>query len=234
MTKPTGPGERTGFAFSNLSSRAPSRSVRVLRRLLAGVDKVEREIAPYAASWHGRNIAALGAAGPLWVVLGDSLSQGVGASSIDQGWVLQAWRALTERGIHYRVVNLSISGATVTDVIEREIPAMKGLAATPALVTVLIGSNDIIHRDLRASLAAHYQALMAVLPRGSLVAVTDHPRGALAEVNRVVQAAAAAGAVVAVPVRASGPRAEDHFHPSDSGYSLIAADFAVAIAARGA
>jgi hypothetical protein len=36
-----------------------------------------------------------------------------------------------------------------------------------------------------------------------------------------------------VPVRiAQGKRAEDHFHPSDEGYSLIAADFAAAIAAR--
>ena len=225
-----GPGS---FAFSNLSGRAPGRFLRTASRLLAGVGKVEHQIAPYAASWHERNITALGTAGPLWVVLGDSISQGVGASSVEQGWVLQAWRILAEQGIHYRIVNLSISGATITDVIEREIPAMKGLAAAPAVVTVFIGSNDILHHDLRMSLAAHYEELIDALPAGSLIAVTSQARGALAEINRTVAAAAATGAIQAVPVRiAQGKRAEDHFHPSDEGYSLIAADFAAAIAAR--
>ena len=63
--------------------------------------------------------------------------------------------------------------------------------------------------------------------------MTSQARGALAEINRTVAAAAATGAIQAVPVRiAQGKRAEDHFHPSDEGYSLIAADFATAIAAR--
>jgi lysophospholipase L1-like esterase len=159
--------------------------------------------------------------------------RGVGASSVEQGWVLQAWRILAEQGIYYRIVNLSISGATTTDVIEREIPAMNSLAAAPALVTVFIGSNDILHHDLRMNLAAHYQALIDAPPAGSLIAVTSKARGALAEINRTVAAAAATGAIQAVPVRiAQGKRAEDHFHPSDEGYSLIAADFAAAIAAR--
>jgi lysophospholipase L1-like esterase len=225
-----GPG---GFAFSNLSSRSPSRFLRVVSRLLTGVGMVEHQVAPYAASWHERNIMALGSAGPLWVVLGDSISQGVGASSVEEGWVPQAWRILAGQGLHYRVVNLSISGATTTDVIEREIPAMNGLAAAPALVTVLIGSNDILHHDLRATLAAHYSALIAALPSGSLIAVTSQARGALADINRTVAAAAATGTIQAVPVRiAAGKRAEDHFHPNDEGYALIAADFAAAIAAR--
>jgi lysophospholipase L1-like esterase len=228
-----GTGGAGSFAFSNLSSRAPSRFLRVASRLLAGVGTVEHQVAPYAASWHERNITALGSAGPLWVVLGDSISQGVGASSVEQGWVPQAWRILAGQGLHYRVVNLSISGATTTDVIEREIPAMNGLAAVPALVTVFIGSNDILHHDLRVNLAVHYQALIAALPAGSLIAVTRQARGALADINQTVAAAAAAGAVQAVPVRfARGKRAQDHFHPNDEGYALIAADFAAAIAAR--
>jgi hypothetical protein len=62
--------------------------------------------------------------------------------------------------------------------------------------------------------------------------VTSQARGALAEINQTVAAAAATGTIWAVPVRiAQGKRAEDHFHPSDEGYSLIAADFAAAIAA---
>jgi hypothetical protein len=42
-----------------------------------------------------------------------------------------------------------------------------------------------------------------------------------------------AGAVVAVPLHfAAGARAPDHFHPDDTGYAAIAADFTTAILAR--
>jgi lysophospholipase L1-like esterase len=52
-------------------------------------------------------------------MLGDSLSQGVGASSIEHGRVLQTQRALTGHGVRYRIVNLSFSGARVSDVSSR-------------------------------------------------------------------------------------------------------------------
>jgi hypothetical protein len=42
-----------------------------------------------------------------------------------------------------------------------------------------------------------------------------------------------AGAVVAVPLHlAADARAPDHFHPDDTGYAAIAADFTIAILAR--
>jgi lysophospholipase L1-like esterase len=221
------------FEYSNLNSREPSRFLRVACKLLPGVDRVEGQIAPYAASWHEHNLTVLAGDDPVWVVLGDSISQGIGATSIEQSWVLQAWRALAARGLRYRVVNLSISGATVTDVIDREIPAMHELATSPSVVTVFIGSNDIVHRELRAKLPANYQKLIAALPRGSFVAVTGRDHGALGEIDRIVQAAAATGDVVEVPVRiAAHQRAEDHFHPNDDAYALIAADFTAAIAAH--
>jgi lysophospholipase L1-like esterase len=233
MTDPPPGADEATFTFSNLSGRMPSWFLRLARKLLPGVDKVESEIAPFAQGWHELNIAALGSAEPLWVVLGDSLSQGIGASSIECGWVPQAARALEAKGIHYRVVNLSISGATVTDVIEREIPALKGLSGPAAVVTVLVGSNDILRRELRKTLPARYEELLALLPPGSLVAVTERGRGALGEINRIVAVADASGAVRAVPVRfGSNLRAEDHFHPNDEGYALLAADFAAAIEAH--
>jgi hypothetical protein len=80
------------FEYSNLNDRSPGWFFRLARRLLPGVGRVENEIKPYAQAWRQRNMAALASAGPLWVVLGDSLSQGVGASSIEHSWVLQTWR----------------------------------------------------------------------------------------------------------------------------------------------
>jgi lysophospholipase L1-like esterase len=221
------------FEYSNLNDRAPSRLLRLARRLLPGVDLVENEIKPYAEAWQERNLEALASADPLWVVLGDSLSQGVGASSVEHGWVLETWRALADHGVRYRIVNLSFSGARVSDVIDRQIPALAGLSALPALITVLIGSNDIIRRDLRARLPEHYRALLSALPPGALVATVPRGRGVQVEVNRIVAEAAKAGTVVAVPLQfATGGRAPDHFHPDDAGYAAIAADFTAAILAR--
>ncbi|MDQ2810532.1 MAG: SGNH/GDSL hydrolase family protein [Actinomycetota bacterium] len=221
------------FEYSNLNDRSPGRMLRLTRRLLPGVGLVENEIKPYAEAWHQRNLEAFASPGPLWVVLGDSLSQGVGASSIEHSWVLQAWRALAGRGVRYRIVNLSFSGARVSDVLNRQIPALAGLPAAPELVTVLIGSNDIIKRDLRARLPGHYRAMLSALPKGALVATVPRTRGVQAEVNRLVHEAEDAGAVVAVPLHfVAGARAPDHFHPDDTGYAAIAADFTTAILAR--
>lgn len=98
---------------------------------------------------------------------------------------------------------------------------------------MLIGSNDIIRRDLRARLPASYRAMLSALPAGALVATVPRTRGVQAEVNRIVYEAQNAGAVVAVPLHfAAGARAADHFHPDDTGYAAIADDFTAAILAR--
>ncbi len=221
------------FEYSNLSDRPPGRFVSVARRVLRGVARVEDQIPPYAAAWHEHNVAALGSDDPLWVALGDSLSQGIGASSIEQGWVLQTRRALAARGHPFRVVNLSISGARVSDVLDRELPALAGLATTPDLVTVLIGSNDIVQRELRAALPAHFQTLLDALPAGTFVGVVSHAHGVQAQVSDEVDWAALSGAVVAVPLRfAPHERASDHFHPNDAGHAVIAAGFTASILAR--
>ncbi|MHA3701965.1 SGNH/GDSL hydrolase family protein [Jatrophihabitans sp. YIM 134969] len=221
------------FAFDGVSDRRQGLFVQLARRLLPGVEHVEAEIAPYAAEWHAHNVAALAAPGPLWVVLGDSLSQGVGASSLGQSWVLQAARMLRAAGRPHRVVNLSISGARVLDVVEREIPAMGALTPTPDLVTVLVGSNDVVRGRLRSVLVDHYATLLRALPAGTFVAVPDRSFGVLRAVADLVNSAAANGAVVAVPARlTSRDRAEDHFHLDDHGYRLVAEDFVAAIRAH--
>jgi lysophospholipase L1-like esterase len=155
------------FEYSNLNDRSPGWLLRLARRLLPGVGLVENEIKPYAEAWQERNRKALASTDPLWVVLGDSLSQGVGASSIEHSWVLETQRALADRGFRYRIVNLSFSGARVSDVLSRQIPALAGLSAAPELITVLTGSNDIIKRDLRARLPEHYRASWDVAWRRS-------------------------------------------------------------------
>jgi lysophospholipase L1-like esterase len=233
VTDDRGGAAGPGFAYSNLSARSPGRFITVARRVLPGVAKVENEIAPYAAAWHERNIAALAAPGPLWVVLGDSISQGIGASSVDQGWVPQAWSLLHAAGIDYRVVNLSVSGARVADLIDRQLPAMNALAAAPDLVTVFTGSNDVIRKANRRALPQRFSQLLGLLPRGTMIATVPAPRGVLAQVNALLDHAAPARGLIEVPVQIPpNARAEDHFHPGDAGHAAIARAFAAAIRAR--
>jgi len=222
------------FSYSNLSGRPSSHVLNLLARILPGVKKVENEIAPYAAAWHEHNLAALATTEPLWVVLGDSLSQGVGASSIEHSWVLQARRLLAAAGLEYRVINLSVSGATVLDVLERQLPAMSGLASVPAMVTVLIGSNDVIHHDLRVSLLDHYRTLVDAVPPNTFVLLPERSGGVFGEIARLVADNSRADAVRAVAVHLSGRlRAEDHFHFNDNGYSQVANDFVTVVLQNG-
>jgi lysophospholipase L1-like esterase len=223
------------FSYSNLSGRPSSHILNLLARILPGVKKVENEIAPYAAAWHEHNLAALATTEPLWVVLGDSLSQGVGASSIEHSWVLQARRQLAAAGFEYRVINLSVSGATVLDVLDRQLPAMNGLASVPAMVTVLIGSNDVIHHDLRVALLDHYRTLVAAVPPNTFVLLPERSGGVFGEIARLVGDNLRANTVRLVSVHLSGRlRAEDHFHFNDNGYTQVADDFVAAVVQHGA
>jgi len=218
------------FSYSNLSGRSSSRVLNLLARILPGVKKVENEIAPYAAAWHEHNLVALASADPLWVVLGDSLSQGVGASSIEQSWVLVAGRQLAAAGHAYRIINFSVSGATVPDLLERQLPAMNGLGAVPDVVTVLIGSNDVIHHDLRVTLLEHYRTLVDAVPPNTFVLLPDRPGGIFGEISRLVVDNDRDGAVRPVLLHPSGRlRAEDHFHFNDNGYAQVANDFVAAV-----
>jgi lysophospholipase L1-like esterase len=230
MTAPKVELPSVTFSYSNLSGRPASFVLKLLARILPGVRKVENEIAPYAAAWHEHNLAALASTDPLWVVLGDSLSQGVGASSIAQSWVLQAQRQLAAEGRKFRIINLSVSGASVADVLDRQVPALNGLAAVPAMVSVLIGSNDVIHHDLRVALLDHYRTLVAAVPPNTFVLLPDRANGIFGEISQLVAGSGRTATVHAVTAHLSGRlRAEDHFHFNDDGYADVANDFVAAV-----
>jgi hypothetical protein len=46
-------------------------------------------------------------------------------------------------GSRLRLVNLSVTGARLRDVLTGQVPALAGLGDTVALVTVLAGANDM-------------------------------------------------------------------------------------------
>lgn len=223
-----------GLDYSNLSERPPGWFVSVAARLLPGVRDVQAQVGPYARAWRRHNDAALAATGPLWVALGDSMTQGVGAGSHDRGWVGQ----VAERMPGWRVVNLAITGGRVRDVLDRQLPAMESLGTVPDLVTVLIGSNDLFNPRLRGRLPADLGELLGRLPPGTVVGNQPGTHAAALEVNRLIDEAVAHRGLVLAELRDprtrnwGGKLAADHFHPDERGYAGMAEVFAEAIGRR--
>jgi len=223
----------THFDYSNLSGRPPGPVLSVAARLLPGVREVQAQVEPYARAWEEHNRAAVLTDGPLWVVLGDSMAQGIGASAYDRGWPGQ----LAERLSGHRLVNLSVSGGRLTDLLERQIPAMEALGEAD-LVTVVVGSNDLISRRLRDALPARLAEVLRRLPPGSIVGTQPGGRSGALAFNRLVDEAAAERGLVIAEFRDPrmrswrGKLSIDHFHPNDLGYAGMAEIVAEAVERR--
>ena len=188
---------------------------RVFRRSVAQVEA-------YAPLWERANARALASDGPLWVVLGDSAAQGVGASGHDRGYVGVVLERLRTTGEPWRVVNLSRSGARTREVVDVQWPAARGLGAD--LLTAVVGGNDAL-RTREAVWARDAEDLCAALPPGAVVSTTA--RGVFerktARVNALVRRRAAErGLRVADLWAHTGPPYRglsfDGFHPNDRGY----------------
>lgn len=175
----------------------------------------------YAAAWAASNELARDGTGPLWVVLGDSAAQGVGASAHDRGWVGIVRERLAQRDGHaWRVINLSRSGARTRDVLDTQLPT-----APPAdLVTAVVGGNDALHSK-QGRWLQDANELVRALPDGAVVSTVA--RGVFerktAAVNAHIRSAAAERGLRVADVWAhTGPPYKglyfDGLHPNDAGY----------------
>lgn len=79
----------------------------------------------------------------LVVAFGDSLYAGYGLEQ-DEGFAPELQRALSERGQSVRVVNAGVSGDTTAAGRQRLAFTLDGLDATPDLVIVGLGGNDML------------------------------------------------------------------------------------------
>lgn len=219
------------FDYSNRAVRPRGPVLSALSAAFPGVRAVQEQVEPYAAWWRAHNREAARGSGPLWVALGDSMTLGIGAGAPDLGWVGQLSRRFDERGWHHRVVNLGVNGARVEDLLERQLPALAELTADrpAALVTVVVGSNDVVLRRHRRLLVGRFTELLDRLPEGAVVSNLPNPHREARVVDELLRERAAAGRVVLVDMRREGPRswwgrlASDRFHPNDAGYAEMAA-----------
>ena len=147
---------------------------RVMRRLRPGVAATLGAKDEYRQYWEASNERARDSGGPLWVALGDSTAQGLGASAPDRGYVGQLLVELQEAQQRpWRVVNLSVTGARISDVVREQVPRIND-TGEPELVTCAVGANDVIRVGFRRVPEA-LRELIRTLPAGAVL--RDDPAG---------------------------------------------------------
>lgn len=189
------------------------------------------------ARWWNEQRAKDGAL--LYVAVGDSAAQGIGASLPGRSYVgLIAKHLRAATGQSVRVVNLSASGARLRDAIELQLPALRDLQ--PDILTVAIGANDIASFN-RARFESELNQIFTALPAGAVIA--DIPAFYLGAnernvriANSIVRRLARQYHFAVAPLHRRTLRqgvaryalnqvAADFFHPNDRGYRVWASAF---------
>lgn len=184
--------------------------------------------------------------GPIhYVALGDSTGAGVGAR--DGGYVLRLFNRLQQERAGSTLTNLCVSGATTADLLRDQLD--RGTAATPQLITIGIGINDVGHGIPVEQFAANYATLLkrlrkdtqAVIVISNLPDVSISPnipqslrpqyQQKIQEFNERIDELADQHRIVVFDVYTitheelpNHPEffSADQFHPSDAGYQLWA------------
>ena len=177
------------------------------------------------------------------VWLGDSTAAGVGASTSATALPTQVAAGL---GRPVDVTVLARSGATVGDVVDRQLPALAGLQ--PDIAFVSVGANDVTHLTSRSDFERRYRRLLAALPDSSEVVLLGVPdMGAIPRLAQPLRAVAGfrgrqlddvvrevageTGSAYVDIAGETGPAlrrdpgrffAADRYHPSGAGYELWA------------
>ncbi|MBP1240205.1 acyl-CoA thioesterase-1 [Frigoribacterium sp. PvP120] len=181
----------------------------------------------------------------LYVAMGDSAAQGIGASSPARSYVGRLSAYIRRQGhTSLRVVNLSVSGSTTWLCRKDQLPKFEKYE--PDVVTVAIGANDIIAFDPE-SFEKNIRVIYGALPSHAIVGdlpamwIPDREKK-LVEANRIVRRVADEFGLTVAPLYATTRKqgffrtyrnsAGDLFHPNDRGYRVWASAFEPAVAAR--
>ncbi len=227
---------RCAVENAGIGARGAAARLNPLARFREGVAVTSGQVDAYRWRWEAHNQRVLGQDGPLWVVLGDSASQGIGASDPFRGWVGQARQAMeAHHGHGWRVVNLSVSGARAHDVLDHQLPRLFRLGQHVDLVTCAIGGNDM-YRSTSWQIRDRFERLVRALPpaghlgEGSRTVLTTLPQGLgrrrAGIANEIVRTLAPQHGIEVADLWATtgppwqGKYAEDFFHPNDHGYGF--------------
>jgi lysophospholipase L1-like esterase len=216
-----------------------------LGRWTDGVAELRAARVEFAGYWAAHNDRVLSqrdralrrgeAPDPLWAVLGDSTAQGLGAPGPHGGYVGQALHQLRRTtGRHWRVLNLSVSGALTRDVTGGQLPLLRELASPPDLVTCGAGVNDILF-SAPGTVFADLRGLLAAVPDGTVMLDLPLLSGFwwivgrisvpyITRMNRVIREVATERGLPVAEISRNfvppwpGKFSVDNFHPSQDGY----------------
>lgn len=206
---------------------------------------LKHSVGTYKKYWEQQ--AALPAADNalLYVALGDSTAQGIGASKPQNGYVGLAAKALgasNNRPVH--IVNLSVSGATISDAIRDQLPKFQQMSLpSDSVITIEIGANDMAN-FYETTFRTQIDQLFSQLPPGTVAA--DMPYFGSGRAKSREPSAVTASEIIAETVKRYHLRlaplhattkandswsvyGADFFHPSDKGYQNWYRAFAQAL-----
>lgn len=207
----------------------------VVALLLAGIINLlvlRHSISTYASYWKQQASQPVQSGEFTYLVLGDSIAQAIGASSPQNGYVgLVAKHIHETTGKNVRVINLSVTGARLSDLLKTQLPELPKYK--PDLITVEIGANDMRSYD-RVTFRSQYEQFIKAMPPDISV-ISNMPYfgtrksvnpNAL-DANRTIAELALKYQIPLVDIY--GPLKDhqspliygaDFFHPSDRGYRI--------------
>lgn len=203
-----------------------------------------RSVDGFDIAWKSENALPRRSGSLLYVALGDSAAQGVGATTQHRGYVGLIRAALARRGRDVQVINLSKSGAKIGDVLRDQLPAMNALQ--PDIITIEIGANDISDFDPKR-FETEMDSLMSLLPKHTIISDLPffggrtqlpllgggEPERRVKRANQIMQRLAAKHDIELAELHAQTAArnrypwtyAIDYFHPNDLGYQAWADAF---------
>ncbi len=167
-------------------------------------------------------IANLASRGTSIICLGDSLTQGVGASAGHD------YPTLLSKELGVPVLNAGVDGDETIDALKRLDADV--LAKDPRLVIVALGANDFLNKQpLKKAFENLDEVVRRIEARGAMVVVVGIPPGYLGDVlqkdyDRIIQKYHVAFIPKVLEGILTNPRlkSNDNLHPNDEGYALIA------------
>jgi lysophospholipase L1-like esterase len=196
--------------------------------LSSGVATINSTVEPRAVFWDEWNEMNLSGDSPLWVALGDSVTQGIGSSKPETSYVrIVLDRLKTRTGHDWRLINLSMSGGRFLDIVNKQVPIINDYELKPTLTTAIIGSNDLMWRRDTKEILNDAKSAIDSLPHGSFLSkISTAQRGKRAIVSSVINDLAPSKGIHLFNAwnwpTGEGMWAEDRFHPNDEAYKYIA------------
>lgn len=192
----------------------------------------------YQKQWAEQNKTPQNSENLLYIALGDSAAQGVGASQRKYSYVSRLGSKLSEEYKRpSQVINLSVSGAKIQDVIDTQVPQLSNYTiGEGAIVTIDIGTNDVTRGAARSpEFAEQLDTLFAKLPKQTVVADLPYlgksryqsKNNDIVFANQVLREKAQKYGLRVAPLYENLQKKNswfvysgDFFHPSDYGYSI--------------